>query len=110
MVVLAIEGSREYSGLYHVLGGVISPLAGVAAADLKIQSLMDRVERENTSEVLLALNLSTEGEATMICLSNMLHAKNVEVTRIAHGVPLGSHLEFVDQTTIGRAIAARQKI
>jgi len=108
--VLAIEGSREYHGLYHVLGGVISPLAGVSAADLKINSLIERVSFETIGEVLLALNLSTEGEATMIYLSQMLHEKNVEVTRIAHGVPLGSHLEFVDQTTIGRAIAARQKI
>lgn len=108
--VIAIEGSREYRGLYHVLGGVISPLAGVSAGDLKITSLMERISFENISEVLLALNLSTEGEATMIYLSQMLHDKNVEVTRIAHGVPLGSHLEFVDQTTIGRAIAARQKI
>jgi len=108
--VLAIEGSREYNGLYHILGGVISPLAGVSAADLKINSLMERVTFENIGEVLLALNLSTEGEATMIYISQMLHEKNIEVTRIAHGVPLGSHLEFVDQTTIGRAIAARQKI
>jgi recombination protein RecR len=108
--VLAIEGSREYNGLYHVLGGVISPLAGVSAADLKIHSLIERLSFEKINEVLLALNLSTEGEATMIYLSQMLHEKNVEVTRIAHGVPLGSHLEFVDQTTIGRAIAARQKI
>lgn len=108
--IMAIEGSREYNGLYHVLGGVISPLAGVSAADLKINSLLERVSFENISEVLLALNLSTEGEATMIYLSQMLHDKNVEVTRIAHGVPLGSHLEFVDQTTIGRAIASRQKI
>ena len=108
--ILAIEGSREYNGLYHVLGGVISPLAGVSAADLNISSLMQRVTFDNISEVLLALNLSTEGEATMIYLSQMLHEKDIEVTRIAHGVPLGSHLEFVDQTTIGRAIAARQKI
>jgi recombination protein RecR len=108
--VLAIEGSREYHGLYHILGGVISPLAGISAADLKINSLMERVTFEEISEVLLALNLSTEGEATMIYISQMLHTRNIEVTRIAHGVPLGSHLEFVDQTTIGRAIASRQKI
>jgi recombination protein RecR len=108
--VMAIESSMEYHGLYHVLGGVISPLAGVGAADLKIGTLIKRVEEESTKEVLLALNLSTEGEATMIYLSQMLHEKNIEVTRIAHGVPLGSHLEFVDTTTIGRAIASRQKI
>ncbi len=108
--VIAIEGSREYSGLYHVLGGVISPLDGVSISDLKIVSLTHRIEEENISEVLFALNPSTEGEATMIYLSQLLETKNVEITRIAHGVPLGSHLEFVDQTTIGRAIAARQKI
>lgn len=108
--VMAIEGSREYNGLYHILGGVISPLAGVSAADLKITELLDRVEREETREVLLALNLSTEGEATMIYISNMLKNKNIDVTRIAHGVPMGSHLEFVDQMTIGRAIASRQKL
>lgn len=78
--VMAIEGSREYRGLYHVLGGVISPLGGVSAGDLKITSLMERISFENISEVLLALNLSTEGEATMIYLSQMLHDKNVEVT------------------------------
>jgi len=71
---------------------------------------MKRVTDENSKEVLLALNLSTEGEATMIYLSQMLHDNNVDVTRIAHGVPLGSHLEFVDTTTIGRAIVGRQKI
>lgn len=108
--VMAIEGSREYDGLYHVLGGVVSPLAGVSVGDLKIASLVERVDKEDIAEVLLALNLSTEGEATMIYISQMLKDKNIEVTRIAHGVPMGSHLEFVDQTTIGRAIVARQKL
>lgn len=108
--VMAIESSHEFHGLYHVLGGVISPLSGVSAADLKVASLKQRVETEGTREVLLALNLSTEGEATMIYLSQMLHGKDIEVTRIAHGVPMGSHLEFIDTTTIGRAIVSRQKI
>ena len=71
---------------------------------------MERVRREEISEVMLALNLSTEGEATMIYISQMLAERNIDVSRIAHGVPMGSHLEFVDQTTIGRAIAARQKL
>lgn len=108
--VMAIEGSREYKGLYHVLGGVISPLAGISAGDLKINALMERVNLEEISEVMLALNLSTEGETTMIYISQMLANKNLDVSRIAHGVPMGSHLEFVDQMTIGRAIAARQKL
>ncbi len=108
--VMAIESSNEYGGVYHVLGGVISPLAGVGVEDLKIRELVERVRAEDIREVLLALNLSTEGEATMIYLSQLLKSHEVEVTRIAHGIPMGSHLEFVDQTTIGRAIQARQKV
>ncbi len=108
--VMAIEASNEYRGVYHVLGGVISPLAGVGVDDLKIRELLERARTGGIGEVLLALNLSTEGEATMIYLSQLLKNHSVEVTRIAHGIPLGSHLEFVDQTTIGRAILGRQKI
>jgi len=108
--VMAIESASEYEGVYHVLGGVISPLAGVSPSDLKIDALLHRVDTENINEVLLALNLSTEGEATMIYLSQLLKNKGVEVTRIAYGIPMGSQLEFIDQTTIGRAISSRQKI
>ncbi len=108
--VMAIESSNEYGGVYHVLGGVISPLAGVGVEDLKIRELVERVRAGDIREVLLALNLSTEGEATMIYLSQLLKSHDVDVTRIAHGIPMGSHLEFVDQTTIGRAIQARQKV
>ncbi|RMH61377.1 MAG: recombination protein RecR [Calditrichaeota bacterium] len=108
--VLAIESAHEYQGVYHVLGGVISPLAGVGVGDLRIRELLERVKQGGVREVLLALNLSTEGEATMIYLSQLLANQNVEVTRIAHGIPMGSHLEFVDQTTISRAIQGRRKI
>ncbi len=108
--VMAIENAGEYDGLYHVLGGVISPLAGISPTDLKIDALLQRVDSEEISEVLLALNLSTEGEATMIYLSQLLKNKGINVTRIAYGIPMGSQLEFIDQTTIGRAIASRQKI
>ncbi|HED09701.1 MAG TPA: recombination protein RecR [Caldithrix abyssi] len=108
--VMAIESSNEYGGVYHVLGGVISPLAGVSVEDLKIRELVERVRAGDIREVVLALNLSTEGEATMIYLSQLLKNHSVEITRIAHGIPMGSHLEFVDQTTIGRAIQARRKI
>ncbi len=108
--VLAVESANEYRGVYHVLGGVISPLAGVGVSDLRIRELVERVKQEDIREVLLALNLSTEGETTMIYLSRLLTGYNVEVTRIAHGIPLGSHLEFVDKTTIGRAIQGRRKI
>jgi len=108
--VMAIESAGEFDGLYHVLGGVISPLAGVLPADLKINELLRRVDEEDIAEVLLALNLSTEGEATMIYLSQFLKEKGIEVTQIAYGIPMGSQLEFIDQTTIGRAIASRQKL
>ncbi|MGD9898605.1 MAG: recombination mediator RecR [Calditrichaceae bacterium] len=108
--IMAIEGSNEYRGLYHVLGGVISPLAGIKSADLRIQELAVRVKKNETDEVLLALNPSTEGEATMIYISRMLKDKEVRITRIASGVPIGSHLEFVDQATIGRAIQSRQEV
>jgi len=108
--LMAIESSQAYDGVYHVLGGVISPLAGVSANDLKIRELLERVEQGDVQEVLMALNMSTEGEATMIYLSKLLRDKNVELSRIAHGVPMGSHLEFVDQTTIGRAITGRQRL
>ena len=108
--IMAVETSAEYRGLYHVLGGVISPLAGVSVEDLHIKELLGRVARGTINEIILALNLSTEGEATMIYLAQQLKRYNVEITRIAHGVPMGSHLEFVDQMTIGRAITGRQKL
>jgi len=109
--IFAIEESNEYRGLYHVLGGVISPLAGVNPDNLHISELISRVrEEESVNEVLMALNPSTEGEATMIYISKLLKDLNVKVTRIASGVPIGSHLEFVDTATIGRAILSRQEL
>ena len=108
--ILAIEKSNEYRGVYHVLGGVISPLAGVSPDDLHIQSLLNRVAGGPVKEVLLAINPSTEGEATMIYLSQLLKKNKVKVTRIASGIPLGAHLEFIDDATIGRAIQSRSEI
>ncbi|MBD3225622.1 MAG: recombination protein RecR [Caldithrix sp.] len=108
--VMAIEGSNEYNGLYHVLGGVISPLAGVAADDLRLKELVDRCNTEEIQEILLALNSSTEGEATMIYISKLLRDKNIRLTRIASGIPMGSNLEFIDTATIGRAILTRQNL
>lgn len=108
--IFAIEESSEYNGLYHVLGGVISPLAGITAEQLHLSELMDRLGKENINEVLMALNPSTEGEATMIYISKLIKNMNVKITRIASGVPFGSHLEFVDTATIGRAIASRREL
>ena len=108
--IFAIEKSNEYRGLYHVLGGVISPLSGVSPADLKISELVTRVENSDIEEILLAINPSTEGEATMIYLSKLLKTSAIRVTRIASGIPIGSHLEYIDDATIGRAIQSRREL
>jgi len=108
--IMAIEGSNEFRGLYHILGGVISPLSGVNPDDLHINELVNRVKTQKVGEILLALNQSTEGEATMIYISKLLKETGVHITRIASGVPIGSHLEFIDPATIGRAILARRDL
>jgi recombination protein RecR len=108
--IMAIEKSNEYHGQYHVLGGVISPLAGISAEDLKIKELLQRIDHESVKEIVLALNPSTEGEATMIYLSRLLKSAGKTITRIASGIPLGSHLEFIDDATIGRAILSRREL
>jgi recombination protein RecR len=108
--IMAIEASQEYNGLYHVLGGVISPLSGVMPEDLHIRELIRRIDEEDIKEMLMALNPSTEGEATMIYISKLLKDKNVLITRLASGVPIGSNLEFIDSATIGRAILTRREL
>jgi recombination protein RecR len=108
--IFAIEKSNEYQGLYHVLGGVISPLGGVSPDDLRIAELFRRAQNPEVQEILLALNPSTEGEATMIYLSKMFSTTKTKVTKIASGIPLGSHLEFIDDATIGRAILSRREL
>ena len=108
--IMAIEESHEFRGLYHVLGGVISPLSGVMPDDLHVSELIERIDSDGVQEVLLAINPSTEGEATMIYISRMLKDRDLRITRIASGVPLGSHLEFLDTATIGRAILTRRDL
>ncbi|NOX87634.1 MAG: recombination protein RecR [Calditrichaeota bacterium] len=108
--VMAIEETRSYRGLYHVLGGVISPLSGVSADQLRIKELVERIQNENIEEVLLALNPSTEGEATIIYITRLLKNFNIRLTRLASGVPMGSHLEYLDVATIGKAIQSRQDL
>lgn len=108
--LIAIEKTNEYHGLYHVLGGVLSPLEGKGPNDLKIKELIDRIDKLHFSEVILALNPSTEGEATSLYISNLLKNKDVKVTRIARGIPIGSDLEFVDEATVIRALEGRIQI
>jgi recombination protein RecR len=104
--VLAVERTNEFKGLYHVLGGALSPLDGIGPEDLRIKELLRRMDT-NVEEVILALNPNVEGEATTLYLSKLLKPLNVKVTRIARGLPVGSDLEFADEATLTRAIEGR---
>jgi len=104
--VIAIEKTNEFRGLYHVLGGALSPLDGIGPEDLKIKELLNRITGE-IAEVILAMNPNTEGEATTIYLSRLLKPLGVKVSRIARGLPIGSDLEFADEATLSRALEGR---
>ena len=108
--VIAMERSREFSGLYHVLHGVISPLNHVTQDDIKIKELLMRVGSENVREIIMATNPDTEGEATAMYISRLLRPMEVKVTRLAYGVPVGSQLEYADEVTLSRALEGRQEI
>jgi recombination protein RecR len=104
----AIERSGEFRGMYHVLGGRLSPLDGINPEDLHIESLVARVEANDIREVILATNPSLEGEATALYVQRQLGARNVTVSRIARGLPVGGDLEYADGVTIAQALAARR--
>ena len=108
--VIAMERSREFSGVYHVLHGVISPLNRVTQDDIKIRELLRRVAAGNVREVIMATNPDTEGEATAMYISRLLRPMEVKVTRLAYGVPVGSQLEYADEVTLSRALEGRQEI
>ena len=108
--VIAMERSREYNGLYHVLHGVISPMNHVGPDDLHIKSLVERVAAGTVREVIMATNPDTEGEATAMYLSRLLKPFQVKVTRLAYGIPVGSHLEFADDATLMRALEGRREM
>ena len=108
--VIAMERSREYDGLYHVLHGVISPMNHVGPDDLHIKSLVERVSSGTIREVIMATNPDTEGEATAMYLSRLLKPFGVTVTRLAYGIPVGSHLEFADDATLMRALEGRREM
>jgi recombination protein RecR len=107
--VAAIEKTREFRGVYHVLMGVLSPLQGVGPDDLKIQGLLARVG-DGVSEVILATNPNVEGEATALYLARLLKPLGVRVTRIAMGVPVGSDLEYTDEVTMHKALEGRREV
>ncbi len=108
--VVAMERSREYQGRYHVLHGVISPMNHVGPDDLEIRSLLDRVAQGGVSEVIMATNPDTEGEATAMYLARLLRPFDVRVTRLAYGIPVGGHLEFADDATLMRALEGRREM
>lgn len=107
--VMSIERTREYHGLYHVLGGAINPMANVGPADLKIPGLIKRLESGAVAEVIMALDPNIEGEATTSYLTQLLRPAGVKVTRLASGLPVGSDLEYADEITLGRALAGRSE-
>lgn len=107
--VLAMEKMHEYDGLYHVLNGVISTTKGILPENLNIKSLLARVD-ENTKEVIIATNPTVEGELTALYISKLLKDKNVEITRIAHGIPMGGHLDYTDELTLMKALEGRKSM
>lgn len=108
--VIAMERGREYDGLYHVLHGVISPMNHVGPDDLHIKSLVERVAAGEVEEIIMATNPDTEGEATAMYLSRLLKPFGVKITRLAYGIPVGSHLEFADEATLMRALEGRREM
>ncbi len=108
--VIAMERSREFSGVYHVLHGVISPLNHVTQDDIRIRELLQRVATGEVREVIMATNPDTEGEATAMYISRLLRPMEVKVTRLAYGVPVGSQLEYADEVTLCRALEGRQEM
>jgi recombination protein RecR len=109
--VLAIERTREFKGLYHVLGGALDPLSGIGPDQLRIRQLLARISAQEVSEVILATDPNTEGEATATYLARMLRDfPGLAVTRLASGLPMGGDLEFADELTLGRALTGRRAV
>lgn len=108
--VVSIERSREYGGVYHVLHGVLSPMNHVGPDDLRIKELLARVSESEVTEIIMATNPDTEGDATAMYLSRLLKPFGVRVTRLAYGIPVGSNLEFADDATMLRALEGRREM
>lgn len=108
--LLAVERSRSFRGRYHVLQGALSPLDGIGPEQLRIKELLVRLQDHAVEEVVVATNFSVEGEATALYLARLLQPLGVRVTRLAHGIPLGSDLEYIDEATVNRAVEGRREI
>ena len=108
--LIAIEKTNEYKGLYHVLQGLISPIDGIGAEDIRIKELLNRLTNEEVKEIILALSPSVEGEATSLYLTKLLKPFGIKVSRIAFGLPIGADLEYADEMTIAKAIEGRHEV
>ena len=108
--IVALERTQEFKGLYHVLGGHISPMDGIGPADLRTRELVQRIGAGEVKEIILATNPTVEGEATAIYLANLIKPLGVRVTRIASGLPVGGDLEYADEVTLGRALEGRREV
>ena len=108
--VLAMERTRDFGGVYHVLHGVISPMNGIGPEQLTVKSLVERAASGEIGEVIMATNPTIEGEATAMYLAKLLHPLGVKVTRIAHGIPVGGDLEYADEVTLAKAIEGRREL
>ncbi|MCX8129577.1 MAG: recombination mediator RecR [Clostridia bacterium] len=108
--VIAMERTREFKGLYHVLHGAISPMEGIGPEDIKIKELLTRIREGHINEVILATNPNIEGEATAMYISKLLKPLGIRVTRIAHGIPVGGDLEYADEVTLAKALEGRREL
>ena len=108
--LIAIEKTNEYKGLYHVLQGLISPIDGIGAEDIRIKELLTRLTDENVNELILALSPSVEGEATSLYLTKLIKPFGIKISRIAFGLPVGADLEYADEVTLARAIEGRREL
>ena len=108
--VVAMERTKEYNGLYHILHGSISPMEGIGPEEIKIKELLQRIQNQPVKEVILATNPTIEGEATAMYISKLLKPMGIMTTRIAHGIPVGGDLEYADEVTLSKALEGRREI
>lgn len=108
--VFALEKMREFTGRYHVLHGTISPMDGIGPDDIAIRELLERVDKEDVTEVVLATNPDVEGEATAVYIARLLKSRQVKVTRIARGIPIGGNLDYIDEMTLLKAMEGRREM
>jgi recombination protein RecR len=108
--IVALEKTNSYSGTYHVLGGLVSPIDGVGPEQLHIAELIDRIDEDKVQEIILATNASVEGESTALYIQQQIGERPVKITRLARGLPIGVDLEYADQITLSRALEGRQAL